>query len=84
MNSDGTDQQLLCETEYDLGDGYGYLFTSKSFIGAKTINGVDYIAMSFNTISQMPSYVEYDYVVSSDTIIINASTGELTVVSVPE
>ena len=74
MNSDGTDKQLLCETGHDLSNVNGYF-------EAKTIDGIDYIALSFNIEAQNYSS---GYTASSDTIIINASTGEYTVVSVPE
>ena len=85
MNSDGTDQKLLCETELDIRLGFSDLHN------AKTINDVDYIGLPFNVIHDgffskvLDEYMEnYHYYVSPDTLIINASTGEYTVVSVPE
>ena len=71
MNSDGSDKKLLCETGYNLDESSNH----NSFIDIKTIDGVDYIAWSYSD-----STKESD----TNTIIINASTGEYTVVFMPE
>ena len=73
MNSDGTDKKLVCETGYDLSD-----YREHGFFEVKTIDGIDYIAVSYTIL------VSDRFAPSSDTLIINASTGEYTVVSVPE
>jgi len=77
MNSDGTKQKLLCETGYNL---------SSEFIDVKTIDGIDYLAWSFNVVRElMPNEMgAAAFSFSPDTIIINASTGEYAVVSMPE
>jgi len=76
MNIDGKDKRLLCETGYNLNDG---------FMDARTIDGVDYLAFAFNSVWENSfSDSGYSYGLSTDTLIINASTGEYTVVSVPE
>ena len=72
MNSDGSDKKLLCETGYNLATFKLY----GAFFDAKTVKDVDYIVWAF--LNGNRNFV------SSDTIIINASTGEFTVVSVPE
>jgi hypothetical protein len=81
MNLDGTDKRLIADTGYNFS-----LIRNPIVIGAeqgiweiKTINGVDYIAISYTV------FIDgWGIVPSSDTIIINASTGEWTVVGVPE
>ena len=80
MDSDGTDQKLLCETEYVFSDIFGYASLGR-MMEVKTINGVDYLGLSFYIARE---YMFLNYGPSPDTLIINASTGEYTVVSVPE
>jgi hypothetical protein len=76
MNSDGTDKRLLAETGYNLGD-YGRAYTE-----AKTIDGVDYLAWSYNILAAQ-RYGDYTLLSSTDTIIINGSTGEWVVLPPP-
>jgi hypothetical protein len=73
-NTDGTESRLVA----DLGSGYDI-----SFLGAKTIDGVDYLALSFGIINDDPQQLG-NFRISPDTIIINASTGEWAVLSMPE
>jgi len=86
MNVDGTDKRLVCDTEYDFNTTFGL---NSFHIEAKSINGTDYIICSFNIseekdLSAIFPGRYYNYSASPDTLIINASTGEYTVVSVPE
>jgi hypothetical protein len=67
---------LLADTGHNLSDGGG-------IFEAKTIDGVDYIALSFVIVNDDPLWHGGNFRISSDTIIINASTGEWTVLSVP-
>jgi hypothetical protein len=78
MNLDGTDKRLLADT--------GYNFSFFEFVEAKTINGVDYIAWSFDVPGQMliDGVMADIPIASPDTIIINGSTGEWVVLSAPE
>jgi hypothetical protein len=80
MNLDGTDKRLLADTGYNLSDslpGFHGIFE------AKTIDGVDYIAVSYTMIEYYgPDW--YFLFPSPDTIIINGSTGEWVVLSAPE
>lgn len=72
INSDGTDNRLLCETGYDL-DGFS------GFIDAKTVDGIDYIVLSFYDIVENPFYESgYEYNRSPNALLINGSTGEYT------
>jgi hypothetical protein len=73
MNLDGTDKRLVADTGRVFADSATEMHR---IFEVKTINGVDYIALAF-------SELETDYCLS-DTIIINASTGEWVVLSVPE
>jgi hypothetical protein len=76
MSLDGTDKRLLADTGYNL---------TNAFFEVKTINGIDYIAVSFNIITEDPFVPsEYWRIPSPDTIIINASTGEWVVLPPPE
>ena len=84
MNSDGGDKRLLCETGYNLNTD---VYTVRnSIIEVKTIDEIDYLAWSFIIVQETERHGTYLYslAASTDTIIINASTGEFTVVSVPE
>ena len=84
MNSDGSDKKLLCETGHNLGSGIKE--STGGFFEVKKIDGVDYIAFSFY-IAPLEAVHEWETPlprISPDTIIINGSTGEWTVVSVPE
>jgi hypothetical protein len=78
MNLDGTDKRLLADTG-NLGVSYG-------FLEVKTINGIDYIAVSFNIIAEDDPLAPSGHwrIPSPDTIIINGSTGEWVVLSAPE
>jgi len=85
MNSDGTDKKLLCETGYNLSLGNGGIF-QYGYVDAKTINGIDYVVWSYTGIrKQEGDFMDsYSYAASPDTVIINASTGAFTVVSMPD
>jgi hypothetical protein len=82
MNTDGTNQRLLADTGYNLGVGCPTVFINNIFFEAKTIDGIDYIATSFVIVGE--GFGNSAFILSPDTIIINASTGEWTVLSVPE
>ena len=83
MNLDGTEQRLVCETEYDIRGIY---------YDAKTINDVDYLVLAFNVIidrwfnSAINEYVDVDIYQGSDDylLLVNASTSEVTRLSMPE
>ena len=82
MNLDGSDKSLVCETGYNLDSSvFG---DTTGFLEVKTIEGVDYIIFlckDFEAEKKPYDPMSIDY---PDTLIINASTGEYTVVSVPE
>jgi hypothetical protein len=80
MNLDGTDKRLIADTGYNLNTRWDSLFD------AKTIDGVDYIAVLFVLPERRRTIGGYDifFLPSPDTIIINASTGEWVVLPPPE
>jgi len=82
MNLDGTNKRLVCETIDERID---------FFIYAKTINGVDYLLLEFSEARYTSSKNEqdiyldkYSYERSLDLLLVNASTGEVTRLSMPE
>jgi len=81
MNSDGSDKHLLCDTGYNLRHNIG----RTGFFEVKTINGIDYLALAM-TVAEKIDYnlTGYTYVQSSETLIINGSTGEYALIYVPE
>jgi len=81
MNIDGTDQKFVCETIDEL-------IRIKE---VKTIDGVDYLLVVFNEVkygaywSGQDEYVDYyTYERADDLLLVNASTGEVTRLSMPE
>jgi hypothetical protein len=86
MNSDGSDRRLLADTGYNLSDPNTMM---NKFFEVKTINGVDYIGLTHTIVLEHPpspfsSQPSWTLDISSDTIIINASTGEWVVLEMPE
>ena len=81
MNIDGTDQKFVCETIDEL-------IRIKE---VKTIDGVDYLLVVFNEVKYgaywpgQDEYVDYyTYERADDLLLVNASTGEVTRLSMPE
>jgi hypothetical protein len=83
MDNDGANKRLLADTGYNLSES-PETSAAGAFAEAKTINGVDYIAWSILVANEDDRLRGVNFVPSSDTIIINASTGEWVVLSVPE
>ena len=73
MNLDGTDQKFLCETIDER-------ITIKD---VKTVNGVDYLLIMFQEVIKN-RLGDYSYIRSEDVLLVNASTGEVTRLSMPE
>ena len=90
MNSDGTNKQLICETKYDFLRNLQTGGINAGIYGAKTIDGVDYLLMQFYEVKDgyynevAGEYLSGKvYIVSEDLLLVNASTGEYTVVKPP-
>jgi hypothetical protein len=85
INLDGTDMRLVADTGYNLSRRRLEIWPG-AFVGVKTINDVDYIAWSFRVPEEVNfnNRVQYIFSPSSDTIIINGSTGEWIVLEMPE
>ncbi len=77
VGTDGSENRLLCSLEYDLD-----MTDTKTFLGALTEDGATYLCLAFRDYLPNNFYSSgYEYGLSPDTLIVNAATGEIRIVS---